>query len=144
MSDILLSVQEDVSILIDKSTEPTIISYNSPTILNTVKAPTNLSSSSDETNILHSGIIGPPGPTGPPGPAGGGEDEVAQAKRTDFTTNDTIIYKGEATPGTLDASSLWRVRRLTIQPDNDVIEEWADGTADYIKVWDNRYTYTYS
>ena len=86
------------------------------------------------------GRVGAQGADGAPG----GEDEVAQAKRTDFTNNDTIIYKGEAVPGTPDATSIWRVRRLTIASDNDVTEEWADGTADYIKVWDDRYTYTYS
>lgn len=86
------------------------------------------------------GRVGVQGEQGLPG----GEDDVAQATRTDFTTNDTIIYKGEAVPGTPDATALWRVRRLTIAEDNDVVEEWADGTADYIKVWDDRYTYTYS
>ena len=86
------------------------------------------------------GRVGAQGADGLPG----GEDEVAQAKRVDFTANDTIIYKGEAVPGTPEATALWRVRRLTIASDNDVTEEWADGTADYIKVWDDRYTYTYS
>ena len=86
------------------------------------------------------GRVGAQGEQGLPG----GEDEVAQATRTDFTNNDTIIYKGEAVPGTPDATALWRVRRLTIAADNDVTEEWADGVSDYTKVWNDRYTYTYS
>ena len=86
------------------------------------------------------GRVGAQGADGLPG----GEDEVAQAKRVDFTANDTIIYKGEAVPGTPEATALWRVRRLTIASDNDVTEEWADGVSDYIKIWDDRYIYAYS
>jgi hypothetical protein len=143
MSDILISIEEDTSILIDKSTEPTIISNNTATTLQSFEEPVYLITTRDSSTILQTGIVGPAGPTGPAGPSGG-EDEVAQAKRVDFTNNDTIIYKGEAVPGTTDASALWRVRRLTIAEDNDVVEEWADGTSDYIKIWNNRYTYTYS
>lgn len=71
------------------------------------------------------------------------EEEVAQAKRVDFIT-DTLLYRGEADPGKLDSESAWRIRRITIGPDDDVTEEWADGSANYNKVWDNRLGYTYS
>jgi len=69
---------------------------------------------------------------------------VGQATRVDFTTNDTIIYRAEAEAGTVDAGSVWRIRRLTIASDNDVTEEWANGDASFDKVWDNRVSYTYS
>ena len=309
MSEILISVDKDVSILIDKSNEPTIISRDEPTILQTFETPTNLITTKEVTSILHTGITGPQGLAGPTAgitdsreslfyigsgtgaskttteifnnviyekfgigdeiyvqwlipddiernfkqwfmgnffsvtsevgtlssweihistqtatgqqntgtiyaidlplndtaytptegaaelPPGvyidantlvahirlkriassndptdgvgvvnlhmhytsdgrvgaqgeqglpGGEDEVAQATRTDFTADNTVIYKGEAVPGTPEGSSLWRLRRLTIASDNDVTEEWADGVSDYTKSWTDRYTYTYS
>lgn len=71
------------------------------------------------------------------------ETEMAYAKRVDFV-GDTIVYKGEAIPGTLPASANWRIHKLTIGVDGDVIEEWASGNSNYDKVWDNRLSYVYS
>lgn len=71
------------------------------------------------------------------------EDEVAFAERVDVIS-DALIYRAEATPGTLDNEDKWRVRRLTIASDDDVTVEWADGVATFTKVWDDRLTYTYS
>ena len=71
------------------------------------------------------------------------EEEVAQAKRVDFIT-DNLLYRGEADPGKLDSESAWRIRRITIGSDNDVTEEWANGDANYNKIWDNRLSYAYS
>jgi len=86
------------------------------------------------------GRVGEQGIEGAPG----GEDEVALAKRVDFNEAQDEIYKGDATPGTIDSDPLWRIRKLTIASDNDVREMWADGTADYIKVWNDRDTYSYT
>lgn len=66
------------------------------------------------------------------------------ARRTDFTANDAIIYKGEAIVGALNAAPVWRVRRLTIGTDGDTTEEWADGAAAFAHVWDDRLTLAYS
>lgn len=69
---------------------------------------------------------------------------VGQASRVDFVGED-IIYIAEADPGTLDAASSWRIKKLTISSvDGDVITEWADGNANYDNIWDNRVSYTYS
>ena len=70
------------------------------------------------------------------------EEEVAQAKRVDFIT-DNLLYRGEADPGTLDSESAWRIRRIIIGEDNDITEEWVDGSAKYSYVWNSRLTYNY-
>lgn len=80
---------------------------------------------------------------GPPGPAGTSEEEMAYAKRTDFAT-ESLIYKGEAVVGSATSAAVWRIRRLTIASDDDVTEEWAGGTAEFDKIWDNRAALAYS
>ena len=49
-----------------------------------------------------------------------------------------LIYKGEADPGTLESAASWRIRRIVIGEDDDITETWADGTANFNNVWDNR------
>lgn len=71
------------------------------------------------------------------------EEEMAYSKRTNFV-GDTLIYKGEALPGSNEAASVWRVRRLTFGVDGDVIEQWAGGTANFDKVWADHETLSYS
>jgi len=80
---------------------------------------------------------------GPEGPAGISEDQMVYSKRIDFV-GDTIIYRGEALPGASTSSASWRVRRITLQPDGDLTEEWADGSADFNQVWDDHLTFSYS
>lgn len=82
--------------------------------------------------------VGIPGPPGPPGPGAG--ETVPYAKRTDFV-GDTLIYKGEAAPGSLETAPVWRISRLTFVGD-DVSEQWAD-TAAFTQVWTNRLALTY-
>lgn len=71
------------------------------------------------------------------------DSEVPYAKRTDFV-GDTVIYKGDAAVGSLDAEPVWRIRKLTIATDGDVKEEWANGSASFNAVWDDRAALTYS
>jgi hypothetical protein len=82
---------------------------------------------------------------GPTGPTGIPEVEMIYAKRVDFIGDD-LIYKGEAQVGSSNSSSLWRIRRLTFDPaqEDDLTEEWADGSPLFNKVWDDRLTYGYS
>lgn len=97
---------------------------------------TTLETISQEVTIVVSGQQGPPGIP---------ESELTYAERVDFVGT-TLIYRGEATPGTLDSSPSWRIRRLTINPasDDDVTTEWADGVSSFTKVWDNRASLVYS
>ncbi len=77
---------------------------------------------------------------GPPGPPGG--EPMPYAIRTDIVS-DNLIYRAEALPGTNDADALWRIRRLDIGNDGDVVERWANGTADFAHAWSGRAGYSY-
>ena len=71
------------------------------------------------------------------------EEEQMYAKRVDFV-NDTLLYRGEASPGSLESAASWRVRRIQfVGADEDVVEEWADGAATFTQVWDNRASLSY-
>lgn len=72
-----------------------------------------------------------------------GTEEDVYAKRVDFV-GDTVIYKAEATAGTLDSASAWRIHRLVISVDGDVSETWAEGNTNFNKIWNDRLTYSYS
>ena len=55
------------------------------------------------------------------------------------------IYVGEAFPGTGKAATGWRIKRITYDAnDNATDVQWADGTSQLDKVWDDRLNYTYS
>ena len=94
----------------------------------------------NDVTVYSAGVQGPAGPAGAPG----GEDEVPYAKRTDFENNDTIVYRGEADPGSADASAVWRIKRITFNAEGDATEEWADGNANFDNVWNDRATLSYS
>lgn len=55
-----------------------------------------------------------------------------------------LTYIGEALPGTANSAATWRIFRLDETNDPDLEIRWADGTADFDKVWDDRASYTYS
>lgn len=76
------------------------------------------------------------------GPAGiSAEEEVKYSKRTDFVGED-IIYRGEAIPGSNESDPVWRIWRITFAGE-DVLEHWADGTAEFNKKWSDRVVYSY-
>ncbi len=70
------------------------------------------------------------------------EEDTMYAKQIDFV-GETVIYKGEAVPGSLTSASVWRVRKLTLTGD-DVAETWADGDSNFDNVWDDRVSLSYS
>lgn len=52
-------------------------------------------------------------------------------------------YIGEALPGTTKSAAGWRIKLLaTVGGSTEVV--WADGTAEFVKVWDDRATYDYT
>lgn len=65
------------------------------------------------------------------------------SKRNDFV-GDTIMYKGEAQPGSAESAAVWCISRIEFMPDGDVIEKFANGSAAYENVWDDRATLGYS
>lgn len=54
----------------------------------------------------------------------------------------TITYIGEADPGSATSASTWRIKRL--DSSSGLVVTWANGTADFDKVWNNRASYSYS
>lgn len=67
---------------------------------------------------------------------GGGSASVSYQVLLDDTG--TYLYVGEAAPGTAASAASWRIKRVT---DSGVL--YADSTASFTKIWDNRSTYTY-
>lgn len=87
------------------------------------------------TLVVHSKLLGPLVTE---------EEEMVYSKRVDFVS-ENLIYRGEALVGGSEASPSWRIRRIEISPsDGDIVEKWADGSANFTKIWNNRLTYTYS
>lgn len=62
-------------------------------------------------------------------------------KRIDFV-GDSVIYKGEAIPGTSNNTPSWQISKTTFL-DEDVTVSWANGTSEFDKVWDDRESYNY-
>jgi len=53
----------------------------------------------------------------------------------------TYTYVGEANAGSLEASAVWRVKRLT-NSSNTIV--WADGDTEFDNVWNDRAGLVYS
>lgn len=77
---------------------------------------------------------------GPAGPPGG--ESMPYSKRVDFV-GDTIVYKGEAAPGSSEADPVWRIVRITVDGD-DIAEHYAGGGAQFAHVWLDRAALSYS
>lgn len=56
----------------------------------------------------------------------------------------SIIYIGKALPGSSTASASWQIQRMDESSTPDFNVKFADGTAAFTKIWDNRATYSYS
>lgn len=54
-----------------------------------------------------------------------------------------FIYIGEALPGTATSDAKWRIKRVDQQSGDDYEIIWADGTAEFTKIWDDRLSLTY-
>jgi hypothetical protein len=87
-----------------------------------------------QVSIVQAGQVGPPGPPG--------EEEV-YASIVDFV-DDATAYRGEAAPGSATSAAVWRIRKLTFGPGDDVTITWADGNSSFDNVWDNRAALTYT
>jgi hypothetical protein len=56
--------------------------------------------------------------------------------------SDTLMYIGEALPGTITSTAQWRIKRVQQLATNTTVI-WADNVYTFTKVWDNRAIYTY-
>ncbi len=57
--------------------------------------------------------------------------------------SDTVMYIGIANSGDLTSDANWQIKKITKTGDITSIK-YADGTADFVNVWDDRASYTYS
>lgn len=69
-------------------------------------------------------------------------EQAMYAEEFDFV-NDSLFYKGEAVPGALYDNPVWRISRTVVDADGDVHKKWAEGNANFDKVWDDRLSYAY-
>jgi hypothetical protein len=58
-------------------------------------------------------------------------------------TEGVTTYIGEALPGSNEGAAVWRIKRVTENGD-DITILWANGSAEFDKVWNNRATFSYS
>lgn len=74
--------------------------------------------------------------------------DIQTKKRITYDANGNIEYVGSAVPGTAPSAASWQIQKLTWALSPTFYEvtqvDYADGTAAYIKIWDDRATYTYS
>ena len=75
--------------------------------------------------------------------AGAVDMGVELSRRSDFV-GETLIYRGEAAPGTAENAPAWRIKRIEFAPDGDVTETWAGGNANFDKTWADRAGLSYS
>lgn len=60
-------------------------------------------------------------------------------------TVSTSKYIGEALPGSTQSSALWRIKKVDLSDTSGFLPiVWADGTAGFTKVWDDRLDYDYT
>ena len=72
-------------------------------------------------------------------------EEIENAVRTKPKSTDaTIVYVGEAFPGSAEGDAVWRMKRITNAGTDDATVEFADGNQNYDNIWDDRETLTYS
>lgn len=71
-----------------------------------------------------------------------GMGDTTLARRVDFV-GETLIYRGEAAPGTDETDAVWRIKRVVFGPDGDVTETWADGGSAFAHAWADRAALNY-
>lgn len=64
-------------------------------------------------------------------------------QRIENDANGFPIYIGLAVPGTATSSAAWCIRKMTYSGASVTQVDFADGTNEFTKVWDDRATYSY-
>lgn len=68
--------------------------------------------------------------------------QVPQYRKEIDDVGGTVLYIGEASPGTATSAASWRIKRITFTGD-DASTVWADGDENFDNIWDNRASLTY-
>ncbi len=56
----------------------------------------------------------------------------------------SVIYEGKAAPGTLDSEEKWQIKKHTYVNNKKTATNFASGNNEFIYVWNDRASYTYS
>lgn len=66
-------------------------------------------------------------------------------KRSSVASN-TVVYRGEALPGTADVMPGWRIKKITVVYGSTITvqETWANGLQTFVHKWADRTLYIYS
>jgi hypothetical protein len=56
----------------------------------------------------------------------------------------TLAYLGKAPVGSATSAAAWQIQKLVFGVDGDVTVTWANGSADFNTIWDDRASLTYS
>jgi len=63
----------------------------------------------------------------------------------EYDVNGNMVYMGEAPTGAPTNLPYWRIRKMTYDNNGNITSQlWAEGSLEFMFVWDNRTLYTYS
>ena len=139
MSDkmVVYPLQENTNVDVGSTPSEVVVDESKVQVVSSTTQDNPVTISSQQITILTAGIQGPPGVQGP----GGGEEAVPYDTEVDF--DGSVLYVGEAAPGSATSAAAWRIKKLTEAVDGDLSGKYADGEATFTKIWDNRASYTY-
>lgn len=64
--------------------------------------------------------------------------------RVEYNANQDPLYLGYAAPGSGSDAAVWQIRKYTYDANNNVtLVQFAGGTNEFARVWDNRAGYSY-
>ena len=134
-----IEVEQSTTLKVEIQTPPPIqVIIEQPESLKLeVQTPQPLSLIVQPPTEIRSNLLIGQGPAGPPGLG----EIVPYSKRVDFVGSD-MIYKGEALPGANDIDPVWRICKITFVSE-DIVEQWAEGNANFDKMWSSRLNYNY-
>lgn len=64
--------------------------------------------------------------------------------KVEYNSSNNPVYIGEATPGKDTSDAAWRIKKITYINGDPTAVEWASGTTEFDKIWDDRAEYDYS
>lgn len=63
----------------------------------------------------------------------------------EYDGSNNPIYIGEATAGTTPSAASWSIKKINYDGSNNPTGiQWAGGSSDFDKIWDDRAAYSYS
>lgn len=71
--------------------------------------------------------------------------DFVHIQNIEYDVNMNPVYVGIAKVGASNASPLWHIKQMTYDANNNPLTvRFANGTADFTNIWNNRATYSYS